>query len=118
MFYPVGTLSSDPVALQSAQSASRTAREAGTKVERLQFEIERLLLISEALWGILKERHGYDDTELQQRVMEIDLRDGKRDGKVSGSTPIKCTACGKTISKRHPCCLYCGQSAPPNLFGR
>jgi hypothetical protein len=115
MFYPTGPLR-DPVALQSAQEASSEARRAGDKVERLQFDVDRLLMITEALWMILKEEHGYDDAELQRRVTEIDMRDGKLDGRAPRPAPVRCLQCGKTLLKRRPRCIYCGHAAPPNLF--
>ncbi len=34
------------------------------EVAELQGEVERLLLITEALWRILKEKHGLDENEL------------------------------------------------------
>ena len=115
MFYASGPLH-DPVALQSANAASSEARRASDKAERMQFEIDRLLMITEALWMILKEQHGYDDAELQRRVTEIDMRDGKLDGKVAKTAPVKCPSCGKTLQKKRPRCIYCGQAAPPKLF--
>ncbi len=117
MFYGTG-IGSDPVAMQSARAASSEAQRASTKVDQIQFDIERLLMITEALWTILKEQHGYDDAELQLRVAQIDMRDGKLDGKVARTAPVKCTKCGKTLLKKRPRCIYCGTPAPPSLFER
>ena len=117
MFYPARSMS-DPVALQSAQEAASEARRAATKADQVHFDIERLLMITEALWTILKEKYGLDDTELQRRVAEIDMRDGKLDGKLARSAPVKCTHCGKSLMKRRPRCIYCGHPAPPSLFER
>lgn len=117
MFYPHAPLS-DPAAMQAANEASRDARRASGKVDRMEFDIERLLMITEALWMILKEQHGYSDEELQRRVMEIDVRDGRLDGKVAASAPDKCTKCGKVLMKKRPRCIYCGHVAPPNPFHR
>jgi len=117
MFYATGPYS-DPVALQSAREAASEAQRASTKVDQIQFDIERLLMITEALWTILKEQHGYDDAELQLRVAQIDMRDGKLDGKVARTPAVKCTNCGKPLLKRRPRCIYCGIPAPPRLFER
>jgi hypothetical protein len=115
MFYPSGPLR-DPVAMQSAQEASSEARRASTKAEQLQFDVDRLLMITEALWMIMKQQHGYDDTDLQRLVTQIDMRDGKLDGRVARSEPVKCPQCGKPLLKKRPRCIYCGHAAPPRLF--
>ncbi len=115
MFYPSSPLH-DPVAMQSAREASSEARRAGSKAEQLQFDVDRLLMITEALWMIMKEQHGYDDAELQRLVTEIDMRDGKLDGRVARTAPVKCPKCGKTLLKKRPRCIYCGHAAPPRLF--
>jgi hypothetical protein len=84
----------------------------------LQLELERVLMISEALWSILKEKFALSDEELEQRVMEIDLRDGKLDGQVARSGPAQCPHCQRPVLSRRPICLYCGQPFQPDLFGR
>lgn len=117
MFYPVMAVS-DPAASESARSASSEARRASSKAEQVQFDVERLLMITEALWMILKEQHGYDDAELQRRVAEIDMRDGKLDGRLARTAPVKCPKCGKPLLKKRPRCIYCGHTAPPDLFAR
>lgn len=116
MFY--GYRGHDPEALFSAQEASREARSATTRTVSLEHEVERLLMITEALWLILKEEHGYDDDKLRQRVMEIDMRDGKLDGQVAATAPVQCPNCQRTLSKKRPRCIYCGAVAPPDLFAR
>jgi len=75
-------------------------------------------MITEALWSMLKEQHGYTDEDLIERVRQIDLRDGKLDGKVA-STGIKtCASCKRPVSGRHAVCLYCGGALGGDLFER
>ena len=73
--------------LPRPQKARADARRADRKADALEFDVERLLMISEALWSILKEQHGYTDEELQSRILQIDMRDGKLDGRVADSPP-------------------------------
>jgi hypothetical protein len=94
------------------------ARKAATDVENLKYDVERLLMISEALWTILKEKHGYDDNELIRRVAEIDLRDGKLDGKLAKEPPVECPNCHRPMMKHRPICMYCGKPVAVNPFER
>jgi hypothetical protein len=117
MFHPPIDPSQSLSSIESSQ-ARDNARRAITETERLRFDLERVLMITEALWGILKEKHGYSDDELFQRVMEIDLRDGKADGKVATSGALACPHCNRTLMKNRPFCLYCGKPVQMDLFQR
>jgi hypothetical protein len=87
-------------------------------VDQMKSDVERLLMITEALWQILKEKHGYEDAELLKRVMTIDMRDGRLDGKVAAQAPQKCPHCGRTLFKARPRCLYCGEYVAVDPFLR
>jgi hypothetical protein len=108
----------DPVALAAAQSARADAQRADHKAAALEVDVERLLMISEALWTMLKEKHGYTDEVLEQRIMDIDLRDGKLDGRVADSPPGKCPKCDRPLMKRRPRCMYCGEIVSVEVFER
>jgi hypothetical protein len=75
-------------------------------------------MITEALWNILKEQHGYTDENLVQMVQDIDLRDGQLDGKVARQPNPPCSQCGRTLMGKHPVCLYCGAVAVRAPFER
>jgi hypothetical protein len=98
--------------------AIRTASEAGTKANqassdtlRLRREINRLLMINEALWEILRDREGLKDEDLVRKIDEIDLRDGVLNGRREKATPKDCSECGRTLPRRQPVCIYCGTDA-------
>ena len=112
--YSGAELSAQAVSAQG-QSQARSVR---TDLEFVRCDIERLLMITEALWGILKEKHGYTDDELMKRVAEIDQRDGKVDGRVAQSPPGSCPRCNRTLERKRPFCLYCGQAIAWDLFER
>ena len=101
-----------------AQSASEDARRAVTEIKNLRVDIEKLLMITEALWDIVKDQNGYTDEELLQRVRQIDLSDGKLDGKVAKSLPQDCPNCQRPMSRNRPICLYCGAPVNQALFDR
>lgn len=84
----------------------------------VRHDIERLLMITEALWGILKEQHGYTDAELFRRVMAIDLRDGRADGRVAPTPARECPHCHRPMTKGRPVCIFCGRASMMDLFER
>ena len=88
------------------------------EVETLEFQVERLLMITEALWSILKEKHGYSDGELINRIAMIDLKDGKLDGKVAKSEPAQCPSCNRALNRQRSVCIYCGEKVVQDPFGR
>lgn len=103
----------------AGEAASRTAREVRSQNESIKFDIEKLYMITEAFWEILKYQHGYTDDQLVEMIEDIDLRDGKLDGKVAKSSERPtCALCGRTIIRRQATCLYCGAPAPQKPFER
>ena len=122
MFYPM--LSGRPDYYGSLQnnaeaaSARADAREAKTETELMRADIERLLMITEALWTFLKKEHGYSDTELVEAITQIDMRDGVLDGKVAKTLPPPCPSCGRISGKSRPVCIYCGKPVPITPFAR
>jgi hypothetical protein len=108
-------------ALRADMAASRAASAAAqsrTEVQLLRQDVERLLMICEALWGVLKEQHGWTDQELVRRIQEIDLADGQLDGKVAPQPPAVCPQCSRTLNRRRSTCLYCGTEVEGDPFER
>ena len=85
------------------QHAERAARQVQEYEERL----DKLTLVCMALWSLLKEKTELAEEDLLERVRQIDLMDGKEDGKAKKQV-AKCPQCGRTMSPRHGRCLYCG----------
>lgn len=102
----------------AADRASATASKARSQVEMMQLDVERLLMITEALWTMLRDEHGYTDEQLIQKVQEIDMRDGRLDGKVAKQAPSKCPHCGRAVSPRRPMCVFCGAASTEDPFKR
>jgi hypothetical protein len=102
----------------AADRAATEATQTRSQVESIQMDVERLLMITEALWTMLKDEHGYTDDQLIQKVQEIDLRDGRLDGKVAKQPPSKCPQCGRAVSARRPMCIFCGAACTRDPFQR
>jgi ribosomal protein S27AE len=87
--------------------SNRREREVSSSVEVLEDRLEKLSLVSLAMWSLIQEKTGLTEQDLMDRVKAIDLADGIEDGKVT-QTVSKCVKCGRTMSPRHRKCLYCG----------
>ena len=99
------------VAADAESTAHRSKQTADAVAQRL----DRLALITEALWALLKEHTDLTDEELLDHVRAVDLSDGVLDGKVRrGALP--CPGCGRTLSKRNVQCLYCGAEVAQGPF--
>ena len=98
-------------AIRSASEAGGKASRATTETIELRREVNRLLMITEALWDFIREREGLSDEQLVAKIDEIDLRDGALDGRSAKTPPTQCDACGRTLAKRQPVCIYCGTDA-------
>lgn len=93
---------------KASEPAGRPSGASEGKVEELSGQVEKLLMITEALWTMLKEEHGYVDEDLIKKIMEIDMRDGRLDGRVAKSEPVVCPKCGRPASRTRSLCMYCG----------
>jgi len=102
----------------AGERAARTAAEVRTQTEAITCDVEKLFMITEALWTILKEQHGYSDDDLIGKIQEIDLRDGKLDGKVAKQNNPACPQCKRALIGKHPVCLYCGTEVTRGPFER
>jgi hypothetical protein len=67
------------------------------------------------MWSIMCEKLGVTDDDLLNRINDIDLSDGKLDGKIR-KKPVACPKCNRTIPSRLPNCMYCGQAIMNDPF--
>jgi hypothetical protein len=120
MFYPsmVGNGLSSSYASATALAAQSTAREAQTNVDLLSHDIDRLLMITEAMWTLMKKEHGYTDDVLTGLIKEIDSRKVIVDGITIKDPPQPCPGCGKINSAKRMFCIYCGKPILAHPFAR
>ncbi len=104
---------------QEPLSITPPTRSSGASdVVELEARIERLLIITESLWTILKEKHGLDEQELLRQMVQIDMRDGKLDGRVPPTPPQPCPKCNRMLNRRNVRCMFCGEPIAINPFAR
>ncbi len=104
---PVHTDVIDKESKRKMRSLSSENRVLAEKLDDLEGSVDRLTLITQALWELLQDKVGISESELTTLIEEIDLRDGVLDGKFS-KKPDKCARCGQTVSTRTGVCFYCG----------
>ena len=100
---------------EAAARAEGAARRAGTEVADLEGRLDRTLLACEAMWTLLRDKLDVTDEQLIDRINKIDLSDGQLDGKAR-KTPVSCPSCGRTMARRFPKCMYCGQAVVHDPF--
>ena len=101
--------------LGSVQSPARTP---DGEAAMLRADVERLLMITEALWSLMKDQFEYTDQHLVDRITQIDAQDGKVDGRVATKPPTACPRCGRPASRKRTVCVYCGAVVPTEPFAR
>jgi hypothetical protein len=70
-------------------------------------QLDKLGLICQAMWSLIQEKTGLTEKDLLERVTELDLKDGKLDGKYM-RPPVDCPKCGAKMSNKFNRCLFCG----------
>lgn len=85
-------------------------------VQALRDEVARMALLNQALWEVLQDRLGLTIKDIEEKVNEIDLRDGVQDGKTT-HVAVRCPTCGRMNSSTNDKCFYCGQLFERPLFG-
>jgi hypothetical protein len=116
MFYSslsgMGLATKKGQAAYDVDEARADASEAKSETDVLKHDIDRLMMITEALWTFLKKEHGYSDDDLAKAVSAIDLRNSGADK----DAQEKCPTCGRMVSAHRKLCLYCGSPVPESLF--
>jgi len=92
---------------ERAARGESEAKAAAREVRDLQARVDALTLACTTMWSLMQTRLGMTDAEFGDRLREIDLRDGKLDGRVAPDIKA-CPRCKRVMSNRHARCLYCG----------
>jgi hypothetical protein len=97
-------------ATSSAEDAKRDASHANERLRgevlRLEAKIDGLALICQALTEILRDSGGVSEASIEAKMREIDDRDGRSDGRISGK-PVECPRCNRPAHTRQRVCMYC-----------
>ena len=91
----------------AASSAKQKAHESIQRTDDVAERLERLSLLCQSMWELLSERCQVTKNELVSKVVEIDLRDGRQDGKMEERV-LECPRCKNRVASRRPKCVVCG----------
>ena len=118
IFWEIPLYAAAASAERRASSSEHQALKANREVRQLEARVEKLTMVAAAMWTLLKKQHPeLSDDQLAQAVQDIDLSDGKLDGRVRHDA-CACPNCSRPIAGRHERCIYCGQEIDrPGAFG-
>ena len=89
-----------------------TIRRSAGAVDRLgdlEMRFERMRLVTNALWHLLKQHTSLTDVDLKRFIDKVDLADGKLDGKMArAAVATDCPHCKRRIRKSAVVCMWCG----------
>ena len=108
----------DPVSTSTGPSPASGNSQFRSKLDAIGNDVERLFMITEALWTLLREMHGFSDADLENVIQEVDLRSGRLDGKRARKEGPLCSSCNRRNSGRTPTCMYCGTMLPIEPFAK
>jgi hypothetical protein len=95
-----------PVALSGNDQLGRESR---CDIRELHESLDRLTVLCEAMWVLLRDKAGVTEQDLMDMFEVIDLSDGVADGRVR-RPPVTCAACRRRNAPRHARCVFCGES--------
>jgi len=69
--------------------------------------VERLALLCEAMWALIREKTNLSEEDLSKKMTELDLEDRVIDNK-HNKPPMDCPECGSKVCRKFGRCLFCG----------
>jgi hypothetical protein len=94
--------------LNSARSLTR-ASNADERARALEEQFDHLIVITQAIWEIGRDRWGISETELIAKAKEISERGGEHSARLAIRN---CPKCGRPATASADKCLYCGTEMP------
>ena len=93
---------------EANSATSKVVTKNSSSVARLTSQLDTLVLANQAMWEILVDRLDVTEEQLIKKMHEVDLRDGKLDGKIRKTELTQCEDCGHKVSANRAECYWCG----------
>lgn len=110
--FMIGKMTAKAAAAASATGAE-ALRAASGKMADVDDRLDRLVLVVEALWNLLKQQ-GFTDEQLVAEVAALDAADGQADGRRTPAA-TDCPSCNSKVAAGLPRCQICGTEVAPAL---
>ncbi len=88
----------------------RAKRQTNYELDGIDQRIDRLTLLCEAMWELMRQTTGLTDEHLAHKVAQLDATDGRTDLK-RAKTSTAC-GCGAMVPAKSMMCQFCGAPAP------
>jgi uncharacterized protein with PIN domain len=110
--YKISRLEDRVSSAETAKSQDALARDAAVRLEE---KVDRLALICRSMFELLQESSGITEEQLRKRIVEVDLRDGQADGRMTPEAK-RCPKCQAMMSPQFGRCLFCGYKDESRAF--
>ena len=110
--YRISQLEDRVASAETSKAQDGVARDAAFRLEE---KVDRLALICRAMFELVHESTGITEEQLRQRIVEVDLRDGQRDGRMTPQAK-RCPKCQAAMSPQFGRCLFCGYEDSERTF--
>lgn len=91
----------------AAEALDQQVTSVRSDFDGLKKRLDYIMLCNQALWELICERTNLTDSDLREKIREIDCRDGREDGKI-GTQQVTCPTCQRPSNSRRKRCLFCG----------
>lgn len=106
-----------PVASAADTPSKSEVSRLRAQVEELQRRLDTMTLAAQAMWELLRLQGRFSDTDLLEKMQEVDLRDGEADGRITSGL-VNCPGCGRRNRSTRRHCVFCGAGLPtPHVMG-
>lgn len=95
---------------QTAEDISDQRRQTDLQLSNADQRVDRLALICEAMWDLMREHTTLTDEDLANKLAELDMSDGNKDGRRQQISAA--CVCGAMVNARSEICQFCGADAP------
>jgi ribosomal protein L32 len=105
----VHTSFSDLSSASDAARASSQALNAEQHAKLIEQRLDRILLVMEAMWDLLRDKNGLSEQAL---LDQVNVRAKNRVDQLQSPEATKCPQCGRPMPPKIHKCLYCGATRP------
>lgn len=85
-----------------------------SELQALRNHMDRLAIACQGMWELLRDFSELTEEDIENKIREIDVRDGTEDGKMT-LRQVVCPSCGRMSHSKRTHCIICGAPVPREL---